>query len=230
MNREELRELFADLAHKQWSGWMEYLFSKCDTNFTLPEWAVERWQRQMKTEYANLSEEEKNSDRDEADKMIIIAEQYANSKTSELQSEMKMKVDYYENKIEAMINGNAEHQNFLQSEISRLNGEKEKLQFSEGMNSKCLYDTECQRSLYKTIAEVLSKDLGEDIEALLDSCGLSGEVEIVDAPNGTKTNESYGIFKDVHVDQWSTGDSGDSYAGFIYAKLKNTWIKVPYEC
>jgi len=133
--------------------------------------------------------------------LLTIAEQYAQSRTSE-----------------------------FQSEISRLTGENEKFQFSQGMNSKCLYDTECQRSLYKTIAEVLIKDLGEDIGALLDSCGLSGEVEIVDAPTGSKTNESYGIFKDVHIDQWSVGDSGDSYAGFIYAKVKDKWIKVPYEC
>lgn len=40
---------------------------------TIPAWAVERWQRQMVTPYAKLSKAEKNSDRLEADKMIVIA-------------------------------------------------------------------------------------------------------------------------------------------------------------
>jgi len=82
------REKIADLCHKQWTGWMEYLFSRCkeDTEITSPagyaykttkngdliipkEW-VERWKRQMETDYKNLSEDEKNIDRKEADKYI----------------------------------------------------------------------------------------------------------------------------------------------------------------
>jgi len=125
MNKKELRELFADLAHKQWSGWMEYLFSKCDANFTLPQWAVERWQRQMKTEYANLSEEEKNSDRDEADKMIKIAEQYAKSKTSELQSEISRLIKSAEENDTLLRNRKNDHIKVLEEEISRLKGENE---------------------------------------------------------------------------------------------------------
>ena len=42
----------------------------------IPQWAVERWMRQMNTEYKNLSEEEKESDRKEADGMILIMENY----------------------------------------------------------------------------------------------------------------------------------------------------------
>jgi len=39
---------------------------------TIPMWAVERWQRQMNTPYAELPEEEKNSDREEADKVLQL--------------------------------------------------------------------------------------------------------------------------------------------------------------
>ena len=77
-----MREELADLCHKQWSGWMEYLFSKCtaetgqfgrDTgNLVIPERSVERWQRQLHTPYADLSEDERESDRKEADKFIAI--------------------------------------------------------------------------------------------------------------------------------------------------------------
>ena len=71
-----MREKLAALSHEQWSGWMEYLFSKCkfhhDGSWTIPNWAVARWGRQMKTSYEDLSEEEKESDRKEADKFIIL--------------------------------------------------------------------------------------------------------------------------------------------------------------
>jgi len=72
----ELREQLAALAHEQWRGWMEYLF-KCGTPLyggavELPAWAVDRWKRQMRTPYADLPEDEKQSDRTEADKVLAI--------------------------------------------------------------------------------------------------------------------------------------------------------------
>ena len=70
-----LREKLADFAHSQWSGWMEYLFSKCQfekAGTIMPGWAVIRWHKQMKTAYKDLSKEEKESDRKEADKIIEI--------------------------------------------------------------------------------------------------------------------------------------------------------------
>lgn len=72
----EDREAIANLCHRQWSGWMKYLFEKCDRNedgtVTIPKWAVERWSRQMDTDYSQLSEDEQNSDRTEADKFISV--------------------------------------------------------------------------------------------------------------------------------------------------------------
>ena len=72
-----LREELAAYAHKAWSGWMEYLFKKSEFNsqhgtVTIPQWACERWGRQSKTPYADLPEKEKESDRKEADKMLVI--------------------------------------------------------------------------------------------------------------------------------------------------------------
>lgn len=55
---------------------MRYLWSKSTKNedgtLTLPLWAVERWRRQMTTTYADLPEEEKVSDRTEADKVLAL--------------------------------------------------------------------------------------------------------------------------------------------------------------
>ena len=67
-------EYYASIAHEQWSGWMKYLFEKSTKNkdgtVTIPKWAVDRWTRQMNTEYIDLSEDEKKSDRIEAKKYI----------------------------------------------------------------------------------------------------------------------------------------------------------------
>ena len=72
----DIKENLSDLAHRMWSGWMEYLFSKCITNengsLTIPQEFVERWSRQIDTCYKDLSEEEKNSDRIEAERIITI--------------------------------------------------------------------------------------------------------------------------------------------------------------
>jgi len=71
-----LRENLAALAHEQWSGWMEYLFEKSfkneDGTVTMPKWAVDRWSRQMKTSYKDLSLQEQDSDRIEADKFLKV--------------------------------------------------------------------------------------------------------------------------------------------------------------
>ena len=73
---EILLEKLADYAHKAWSGWMKYMFEKSvkniDGTITIPKWAVERWSRQANTEYINLMKSEKESDKDEARRMIKI--------------------------------------------------------------------------------------------------------------------------------------------------------------
>lgn len=73
----ELREALAALEHDRWSGWMKYQFScRAPGDFTytwtVPLDKLERWRRQMKTPYHELSEQEKNSDRAEADRTIEL--------------------------------------------------------------------------------------------------------------------------------------------------------------
>lgn len=72
----DITEALAEYAHEAWSGWMQYMFSKCERQdngtFVIPRWAVERWWRQMKTDYSDLPESEKASDRAEATKMMDI--------------------------------------------------------------------------------------------------------------------------------------------------------------
>lgn len=76
INVSGLTEELADLAHRQWARWMEYLFEKSTLNedgtVTIPKWAVDRWKRQVNTEYKDLPEEEKESDRNEARRVIGV--------------------------------------------------------------------------------------------------------------------------------------------------------------
>jgi len=73
---ERFVEPLAEYAHNAWGGWMQYLFSKGATHKSgaviIPADLVERWKRQMQTPYGLLPEEEKLSDREEANKIIEV--------------------------------------------------------------------------------------------------------------------------------------------------------------
>lgn len=61
-------EILAKIQHDIWSHWMKYLFSVSMAHeggtATISAENVERWTRQMGTAYDDLSEREKQSDRD----------------------------------------------------------------------------------------------------------------------------------------------------------------------
>ena len=69
-----VRERLADVQHEIWSHWMRYLFSQCETqddgSVLIPAELADRWRRQQATGYQNLTEQEKDSDRHQADKVL----------------------------------------------------------------------------------------------------------------------------------------------------------------
>lgn len=69
-------EELAAYAHEAWAGWMKYLFSLStqlpDGSVIIPAEQVERWTRQMNTDYEDLPEDEKQSDRVEAARIMQI--------------------------------------------------------------------------------------------------------------------------------------------------------------
>lgn len=77
----QLCETLAEYAHGAWSGWMRYMFSKgypgMGYSWVIPSALKARWHRQMNTPYADLPEDEKESDRQEADKILAIVERHA---------------------------------------------------------------------------------------------------------------------------------------------------------
>ena len=62
-NNYDLIELLSSKEHQRWAKWQKYLHSCCienqDGSLTIPKDKVDRWTRQIKTDYENLSEKEK---------------------------------------------------------------------------------------------------------------------------------------------------------------------------
>ena len=67
-----LYEQLAAIEHERWADWQRYMHSLCTTNsdgsLTIPAGLVERWEHQIATPYAELTEREKNSDREQVDR------------------------------------------------------------------------------------------------------------------------------------------------------------------
>lgn len=80
--RKELREILAEQEHATWASWQKWVHKqgiwvkvgKGDM-LALPSETIDRWEREISTPYANLSEAEKDLDRKEVDKILptIIA-------------------------------------------------------------------------------------------------------------------------------------------------------------
>ena len=70
MTVDELIEQLAAIEHERWADWQRWLHSRCgDPRATggleICKTDVLRWERQIATPYADLSEHEKQSDRDQ---------------------------------------------------------------------------------------------------------------------------------------------------------------------
>ncbi len=133
-----LLEALADYAHEAWSGWMRYLFSKSQENpdgtVTIPKWAVDRWRRQLRTPYRFLTEDEKNSDRAEAMKILDLFKAHCGKELFEL-VEYVCEEDFPERHVNALRKIVA----FMDfSEES----EQEILEFADGLEEKYTWDAD----------------------------------------------------------------------------------------
>ena len=64
----------ADIEHDRWAHWQRYMHSKCerrgDGALVIPPDFVRHWERQIVTPYCELSEKEKESDREQVRKYL----------------------------------------------------------------------------------------------------------------------------------------------------------------
>jgi hypothetical protein len=77
--RSALNDLLEDLSemeHQRWSHWQRYLHDQCDTlpdgSLVIPAYLAERWQSQMTTPYFELTDREKESDREQVRKYLEV--------------------------------------------------------------------------------------------------------------------------------------------------------------
>ena len=76
---DELRETLAAIEHERWAAWQSWMHGRCerdgDGSLLIPAELVARWERQIATPYADLSEAEQRGGREQVDRYWpLIAE------------------------------------------------------------------------------------------------------------------------------------------------------------
>ena len=73
---DDLLEKLSSIEHARWARWQAYLHSNAitqpDGSLTIPRELVEHWQRQIETPYEALSDQEKESDREQVREYLDI--------------------------------------------------------------------------------------------------------------------------------------------------------------
>ncbi len=82
---EGLLERLATIEHERWAHWQRYMHGKAtkqpDGSLLIPADLVTQWERQLATPYGELSEKEKESDREQVRKYLpVIAEALTRSR------------------------------------------------------------------------------------------------------------------------------------------------------
>jgi hypothetical protein len=73
---EDLLEKLAAFEHERWCHWQRYLHNKCarqsDGSLVIPADLAARWEKQIQTRYDDLSESEKESDREQVRRYLPL--------------------------------------------------------------------------------------------------------------------------------------------------------------
>lgn len=74
-----LIEQLAAIEHERWADWQRYLHSRCtrneDGSLTIPAASVQHWERQIATPYSDLTEREKESDREQVRRYLHLVKE-----------------------------------------------------------------------------------------------------------------------------------------------------------
>jgi hypothetical protein len=73
----ELLETLASVEHERWSHWQRYMHSKCvpqgeDGALLIPADLVKRWEKLINTAYSQLTNEQKESDREQVRRYLPL--------------------------------------------------------------------------------------------------------------------------------------------------------------
>ncbi|MEO7351955.1 MAG: hypothetical protein ABIW17_08660 [Marmoricola sp.] len=76
VNGEALLEELARVEHERWAHWQQYVHGQCrraaDGSLTIPAELAERWAIQIATPYTELSDAEKESDREQVRRYLPL--------------------------------------------------------------------------------------------------------------------------------------------------------------
>lgn len=107
-------------------------------------------------------------------------------------------------------------------------------EIADGMEK---YDNEVLRinnRIFKAIGNQIGKGFLIDLKVVIEECGCVGSFSLVERwfVHGKFQSEcEYGCIVGIFVYQYSVGDSGDSYAGTIWVKLKdNKYLQMNFSC
>lgn len=71
-----LLDLLAGIEHERWAHWQRYVHEQCerrpDGSLVIPSELVDRWEHQIATPYAELSEAEKESDKEQVRRYLPV--------------------------------------------------------------------------------------------------------------------------------------------------------------
>lgn len=69
-------EQLAAIEHERWAHWQQYVHDQCerqeDGSLVIPAELAARWQAQIETPYAELTEREKDSDREQVRRYLPV--------------------------------------------------------------------------------------------------------------------------------------------------------------
>ena len=109
--------------------------------------------------------------------------------------------------------------------------ENDKFWAEYAASEKLIYQEEKRWNsrLLKAIQSQLGKQFLDDVVECLEESEAQGKLELVRKPRGQWQEEYHESFDGIWVDQWSIGDTGDSWNGYVCIELKKgLWLKTFY--
>lgn len=84
-DEKALLEQLAAIEHERWAHWQRFMHGKgerkSDGSLVLPADLIAKWERLIETPYAQLTDKERESDREQVRRYLpVVAQAYGNSK------------------------------------------------------------------------------------------------------------------------------------------------------
>lgn len=152
---------------------------------------------------------------------------------------MKKKIVYIAHPIGGDVKGNIEKEE-LKSKEDLLWDEQMYEIWKEAMDDECAFHAALKRQrdrIFKVLSKVKGKKFVKDLQNAMEEWECNGETKLVRKVYGSWQVENYGSFKRYCVDQYSSGDSGDSFYGNIFVEVRKAtlvkpalYIQMGYSC